>query len=681
MTIKRFKFGRSIITNSVCLEYEYSDINILNKYLEIEKNDNIIFKLKLNADDAFYGLGENNRGINKRGFRYISFNTDDPVITENRQSLYASHNFLIYSSKNNTIGNTIGIFIDTPKEVSYDLGFDDIDEAYISLEDGFDLYLIEGKDELDIIKGFRFLIGKSYIPPFWSFGVAQSRWGYKSKEDLEEVMKGFKDKNIPLDMLFIDIDCLDNFKDFTFNSSFYKNGKPNLEFFNECKNKGIHLIPIVDAAVKKEDGYFLYDELIKNKATTTDKDGKPFIVGVWPDDSVLPDFFNKDGQRIFGEAYKYYLDLGIDGFWNDMNEPALFYGKDNLISFGKRIKELDLDKLGARDYEIIKQGVYSMPNNMNDYHNFYHHYNLEYPSGTLFNHYDLHNMYGYMMVKSGSLYFDKYNKEHNLKKKYLLFSRSSMIGSHRYSGIWTGDNAAYWQHLLLNLKMLPSLNMCGYLYSGADIGGFGHISSEDLLLRWMALGIFIPLFRNHTCNWVKPKDYHLMKKTNIIRNILSIRYALLPYLYSEFIKSVNNNNLLFTPLSFIYKEDERTKEIEDELLFGDRIIIAPVYEQNRTGRMVYLPIDTIEIRMKSANEYSLKELSKGDHFIKVNLDEVVFFLIKDKALPIANIKSIDDIHNINDVNYHDLLIINKQGDKYSMYYEENNEIKEEIIEC
>ena len=128
--------------------------------------------------------------------------------------------------------------------------------------------------------------------------------------------------------------------------------------------------------------------------------------------------------------------------------------------------------------------------------------------------------------------------------------------------------------------MMPSLNMCGYIYSGADIGGFGHNASEDLVLRWMAFGIFTPLFRNHTCNWVRRKDYHLLKNNLIVRNILSIRYAILPYLYNEYIKAIVNNTLLFNPLSFIYPNDKRALEIEDELILGDSLLIASVYKQN-----------------------------------------------------------------------------------------------------
>ena len=677
MSIKKYQFGKSIITNSTVLNIDSSNISELKELFNIkELDDKIEINFKLDSDTKIYGLGENVKGINKRGSNFISFNMDDPNVTEDRRNLYASHNFLIISSKN----NNFGIFVDTPKVVEYDLGFFDLDLLKICTSNGFDLYLItpEKEDfELDIIRQFRTLIGKSYIAPFWSFGVAQSRWGYKSKSDLEEVIGGFQNKNFPLDMLFIDIDCLDDFKDFTFNQTFYKDGKIDKSFFDDLKKKNIHLVVIVDAAVRKEEGYFLYDELIKNKGYCFDKDGNPYIVGVWPGDSILPDYMSEVGQEIFSRGYQKYLDLGIDGFWNDMNEPALFYSRPKIDELGAYFKSLDFASLKPEDFYVIRGLINNIKNNDEDYHNITHKYDLEYAHDNIFSHYDLHNMYGYKMVESGYKYFKKYNEEHNLKKNYLIFSRSSMIGSHRYGGIWTGDNAAYWDHLLLNIRMMPSLNMCGYLYSGADIGGFGHNASEDLLLRWMAFGLFTPLFRNHTCNWVRPKDYHLMQRSDIIRNLLSIRYAILPYLFSEYIKVINNNSLLFTPLSFKYRLDKRCEEIDDELIFGSSILLAPVYKQNADGRMVYLPEDALEIRMKSGAQYVTKRLEKGDHYVSIGIDEVVFYLLEGEVLPLTKIKNINEIKNVSSLDYSNCIFINNGSNKreYEMYTEENEEIK------
>ena len=676
--VYRFELGKRVITDSVIKEYQYSDLKLLNHYFDVQiDNDNYMLSRSLNKDDMIYGLGENVKGINKRGCMFKSFNEDDPDITENRTSLYASHNFLIVSS----LDKVFGVFIDTPRVIDYDLGFTNLDKLTIKTIKGFDLYIIEASCEIDVISIFREMIGKSYIAPFWAFGVAQSRWGYKTKEDLEEVINGFKEKNIPLDMLFCDIDCLEEFEDFTFNNSFYKDGKIDKSFFDNLKKQNIHFIPIVDAAVKVKKGYFLYEELMKNKAYCFDLNGNPYIVGVWPGDSLLPDYLSKNGQEVFGKGYKKYLDLGIDGFWNDMNEPALFYGKGQINKFANHLRNIDYDNFNEMNFYIIRDKVNAIKNNIEDYKGFYHKYDLAYSDNNIVNHYDVHNMYGYKMVEAASRYFKKYNKENNINKNYLLFSRSSMIGSHRYSGIWTGDNAAYWDHLLLNLKMMPSLNMCGYLYSGADIGGFGHNASEDLLLRWMSLGIFTPLFRNHTCNWVRPKDYHLMQRTNIIRNILSIRYALLPYIYTEYIKAVNDNLLLFTPLSFVFRDDNRCVDIEDELIFGDSLLIAPVYKQNASGRMVYLPTDALEIRMKNGKEYETKTLSKGDHYIRGDIEEVVFFLLAGHALPLTKIESIDDIKNIESLDYNDLVFINNKYNKkeYVMYFEEDNVVKKKCI--
>ena len=389
MGIKRFQFGNKIITNSVVIDYNYSSLSELNNYFKYSNvNGNITLERILDKNDAIFGLGENVKGINKRGSFFTSFNTDDPDINENRTSLYASHNFFIVSG---TL-KTFGVFIDSPKIIHYDLGFYDLDKLVINTLDGFDLYIIESNDvypELHIISRFREMIGKSYIAPLFGFGVGQSRWGYKTKEDLENILKGFSDKKIPLDMLFFDIDCLEEFEDFTFNQTFYKDKGIDKEFFNDLIDKGIHLIPIVDAAVKVKDGYFLYDELMKEKGYIFDKEGKPYIVGVWPGDSILPDYLSKAGSLVFAKGYKKYLELGIDGFWNDMNEPALFYGKDKLNELAQYLKQIDYDNFTVKEFNDVKYHSIRLKNYIEDYKGMYHKYDLAYSNDNIINHYDV----------------------------------------------------------------------------------------------------------------------------------------------------------------------------------------------------------------------------------------------------------------------------------------------------
>lgn len=634
--ISRYDFSLKFNSGAVVKEIPFSTAKV--PYFAVKKAEEIQFSLQMSNNCKIYGLGENVRGINKRGHLYISNNTDDPTITEDRVSLYASHNFLII----NNVKEMFGLFFDTPNKVKYDLGYSDIDEINISSPLGFELYVIEGKSELDIIKQFRELIGKSYLPPYYSFGVGQSRWGYSCKDDILRIINDYEKLDMPLDLIYMDIDCLDNFKDFTLNETF---GNPK-QFVDEVKSHNIYLVPIVDAALKVDDSYPVYTEGKKLGHYAFGKDGNPYVVGVWPGDSVLPDFFNEEASKWFASKYQFYLDIGITSFWNDMNEPVLFYTKDRVQSMLNLAADSRGKNLPLTEYHKVLNGFAGLQNNEDDYNYFFHHFN-----GEVVSHKYLHNYYSYYMVKETSNYL----KENSGDEGFLLFSRSSCIGSHRYSGIWTGDNASWWEHLLLNFKMMPSLNMCGYLYSGADLGGFGKNSTEDLVLRWLAFGLFSPLLRNHSSCGTKLQEFCYLKRKDVFRNLLKIRYALMPYIYHSFVSARENNSLLFTPLNFVYKNDENVNEIEDELLFGDSLILAPIFQQNTNKRYVYLPENCMQITMKSDTDISCSKVEKGHHIINVNLDEVTFFLLEGHSIPLTK-----NAKNINDVKSKEINFINNE---------------------
>lgn len=619
----RYVFGKPYDTEAILEKPEASNENVRH----FEKNGNS-FSYEMDEKDIVWGLGENVRGMNKRGHSYTSWCSDEFEHSEEKHSLYGAHNFLVIDGR-----NKIGVFVDNPGKVVFDVGSTDFNILKISIDSNdYELYIFEGESVLSIVKEFRSLIGESYIPPRWALGIGQSRWGYGSEEDLLRVQSGYRNNRLPLDMLYLDIDYMDNFKDFTIDEKKYKDFKKTI---SRLKDDKIRVIPIIDAGVKVEDGYEVYDEGMKNGYFCKDKDGKEFIVGVWPGRSVLPDFLNKDASKWFGDKYKILTDMGIEGFWNDMNEPALFYSEKNKQKVFEQLAEYKNSNVGLYAQFAMKDAVNSMANNLEDYKSFYH----ETDAGRIC-HADVHNLYGYKMTESASRFLEK----HYGKEKFLLFSRASYIGMHRSSGIWMGDNKSWWSHILLNLKMLPSLNMCGFIYTGADIGGFGSDTTEDLLLRWYALGIFFPLFRNHSCLGCREQEPYQFKSIEKFRGILSLRYRLLPYLYDTLIASIKNNGMYGSPLGFIWEDDEDARRCEDQLLIGDSIMIAPVYEQNATGRHVYLPEEMKMIRFKKTEITEEKIMTAGHGFIHVALDEVCLFIRKNKKLPLAKTAaSIEDI--------------------------------------
>lgn len=610
--IKKYSLGTPINTDAVVAKISPSKGNI--PYLKKQSDS---FTYKLTESDRIYGLGENVRGINKRGWIYESNCSDQPNHTEGQHSLYGAHNFFVVDGK-----EQFGVFLDYPGKLILDMAYTKIDEIRITPEDwNMDVYIIEGKDILTIIKEFRTLIGRSYIPPKWAFGYGQSRWGYQSADDIRKVVKGYRDNGIPLDSVYMDIDYMERFKDFTINEETFPDFP---EFVKEMEKEHIHLVPIIDAGVKIEEGYETYEEGVEKGYFCKEEDGSDFVGAVWPGRVHFPDFLNKDARKWFGKQYKILLDQGIEGFWNDMNEPAIFYSEKNLEAVMKKIQKMDNRDMDMWEVFGFRDLVNGLANNADDYKSFYH--NMD---GKKVRHDKVHNLYGYNMTRAAGEAFEELCPE----KRILIYSRASYIGMHRYGGTWMGDNQSWWSHLLMNLQMLPSMNMCGFLYTGADLGGFGCDTTEDLVLRWLELGIFTPLMRNHSALGTREQEAYQFTNKEAFKNIIGIRYGLMPYIYSEYMKAALRNEMLFTPLAFAYPEDEYAKQTEDQLLMGESIMIAPVYTQNATGRYVYLPEKMKLVRMKSMNDIKTEVLEKGHYYVDVALDEVVFFIRPEKIVP------------------------------------------------
>lgn len=615
--IRKFTFGAPICTEAVAEKFEISD-NSDFPFKSKEENGKFIFEFDMTDSDIIYGLGEAPRGINKRGWVYESFCSDDPFHTETKSSLYAAHNFLMLSGSDN-----FGIFIDFPAKIRWDIGYTSKNKTVITIDGtDFDFYYIKGSKPIEIVKEFRKAIGKSYIPPFWAFGYQQSRWSYPDAKTVDSVIDGYDKAGIPLDCVYLDIDYMDSYKDFTVDN---KKFPDFADYVSKKREQGIHLIPIIDAGVKKEDGYSVYEEGRDNGYFCKNEDGTDFEGGVWPGIVGFPDFLRKDVREWFGSKYKVLTDAGIDGFWNDMNEPAIFYsvkGLDKAIEKASSLKGKNLD---LSQFFNLKDTFLSLSNSAEDYSSIYHTI-----GGKQVCHDRVHNIYGANMTKAAGEYFAKEFGE----EKILMFSRASYIGAHRSSGIWFGDNHSWWSHILLNLKMLPSANMCGFLYCGADLGGFNENATRDLVLRFLALGVFTPLMRNHAALGTRDQECYNFENSEDFKDIIEVRYRLIPYLYSTFRRASEENDMIFKPLSFDYPNDKIARECETQLMLGDECMICPVYEQNVGGRYVYLPEDMTFVKLSGTNVVT-KKMSKGTHYIEVALNEVPLFIKSGRKIPLC----------------------------------------------
>ncbi len=627
--IQRFSFGHPFPTQSVVLSLpaESGPIPFLTP-------DGSGWQLTLSEQAAVYGLGEMPRGINKRGWHYIANNTDESRHSEDKLSFYGAHNFLLVRD-----GSTcFGLFVDLPGKVYYDIGYSRHDLLSFHTETpDYDLYLLSGGNENAICKEFRTLIGRSYIPPRWAFGLAQSRWGYKTEEDVREVARQYKEHDLPLDMICMDIEYMQDYADFTVNKERF----PDLTKLSaDLKAQGIRLVPIIDAGVRVDPNDSTCTEGLEKGYFCKKADGTPFVAAVWPGKAYFADFLRPEVREWFGHKYKALTDCGIEGFWNDMNEPSLFYSPERLRAF--------LDDMAAlREKDNIEQeeffprvvgGAMGLMNSPADYASFYHE-----ADGRKVRHDQVHNLYGGSMTRAAGEAFADLRPG----QRTLLYSRSSFIGSHRYGGIWLGDNNSSWAQLLANIQMMPSVQMCGFLYSGADLCGFSCDTTPDLALRWLEFGLLTPLMRNHSAVGTRMQEYYRFPEVlPAVRNMIRLRYALLPYLYSEFMKAALENTSYFRPLAFDYPDDPDAREVEDQLLLGEGLMAAPVYVQNAHGRHVYLPEPMKLLRLRAVDDYDEEILPAGHHYIRCALDEMLLFIRPGHIIPVAqpanNTAELDD---------------------------------------
>lgn len=640
--IKKYVYGTPFPTDAVVLDVQPST----NALPFFETDQQGTFTYSLSENDIVYGLGEQIRGINKRGWQYVSWNYDNPNHHEDTRSLYGAHNFIIIHG-----AVTFGAFFDYAGKMDFDIGYTKRSMMQIhAASNNLTVYIITGESEKDIVKQFRKMVGRSYIPPFWAFGYGQSRWGYKTEEDIRTVAKQYQDAGIPLDSIYLDIDYMERYKDFTVDTERF----PNLKgLATDMKEQGIHLVPIIDAGVKIEDGYDVYEEGVQNNYFCKNAEGGDFVGAVWPGRVHFPDFLQPKARDWFGKKYAVLTEQGIDGFWNDMNEPAIFYTEDRLADTCAEIEKLTAGNMGIQEYFAFTGMVAGLNGNIGDYDKFYH--NVD---GKMVKHSEVHNLYGMNMTRSAFEALQEISPE----KRTLFFSRSSYIGAHRYGGIWQGDNKSWWSHILQSMQQLPALNMAGFLFTGSDTGGFGCDTTEDLMIRWLQYSLFTPLFRNHSADGTREQELYQFSNVEAAGKMIQIRYSLIPYLYSEFLKAALNDEMMFKPLAFDFPDDAMAEQVEDQLLLGNELMIAPIYKQNAQGRYVYLPEEMMLVRMHSSKDYTTEILPKGHHYVSVGLDELVFFIRNQKAIPFA-----ESAKNTAKTDYNTIQLLGYEGSSYELY--------------
>lgn len=487
---------------------------------------------------AFYGLGDKTRFLNKAGYQYDMWNTDNPdPQVDCFRALYKSIPFFIAL----TTGMPYGIFFDNTYHSYFDMGKESEDYYYFATDEGdLDYYFILGNSMADVIEGYTYLTGRTPLPQMFTLGYQQSRWSYSSKEEVRQIADTMRKFKIPCDAIHLDIDYMDEFKVFTFNDKRFPDIK---DFIKELSLDGFKIVTIIDPGVKVEDGYKIYEEGKKNGYFAKNEDGSIYMNRVWPGTSVFPDFGNSNVRKWWGDNQKYLVDMGVRGVWNDMNEPASFDGP-------------------LSDNVVFKDG------------------------DRITDHKEIHNVYGHFMAQAT---YDGL-KKHDGRRPYVI-TRACYAGSQKYTTAWTGDNHSIWAHLQMAVPQLCNLGMSGMSFVGTDVGGFGSDVTPELLARWVQIGCFSPLFRNHSAKGTRYQEPWRFgdKVLDIYRKYVELRYRLIPYYYDLFYECSKNGMPVLRPLVLEFPDDKEVINMNDEFMVGDRILVSPVVNPGQTKKMVYLP--------------------------------------------------------------------------------------------
>ena len=565
---------------------------------------------KLGKEDAVYGLGDKPGCLNRRGYVYVNWNTDNPAPhVDSFKSLYKSIPFFMVLGEN----YCYGIFADNTYKTTFDFGFESSEYYIVSHEKGFlDYYFFPGEKPSDVVKKYTGLTGTTPLFQRWIYGSHQSRWGYCSQDEILGIAEAFEKNEIPCDVIHMDIDYMDGYRVFTFDKERFPDTKALSE---TLADKGIKLISIIDPGVKKDEAYFMYREGMEMDAFAHDAQGAVYENAVWPGTSVFPDFSREDVRKWWGEKTKILLDHGIRGIWNDMNEPASFRGPlPDDVKFAA----------GAHD--------------------------------------EIHNIYGHLMAKAT---YEGLLEQDNGRRPFVL-TRAAYAGSQKYCGGWTGDNHSIWSHLTLSLEQICNLSLCGMAMCGSDIGGFGSDVTPELLVRFYQAAVFAPFFRNHSAVGTRRQEPWLFdeKTRDAVRKTVRLRYRFIPYIYDLARECERTGEPIVRPLVYEYPHDKMVRNICDEYLLGKFVLVAPVTVPGKFAREVYLPEG-------EWYDYETNEKYTGGKYILADapLDKVPVSIRAGAILPVAegNIQSTEDITSEN------TRILTYPGQGTFIHYEDDNE--------
>ncbi len=524
--------------------------------------DQLRLQLKTDKKEGFFGLGDKSWHTDLQGRCFQNWCTDSFGYHLESDALYRAIPFYMGLRK----GLGYGLFLDNTFRTHFD--FNSLGDGKTTLwADGGELnyYFFLGPQLDTVAADYASLTGKPELPPLWALGFHQCRWSYYPEARVREIASTFREKQIPCDAIYLDIDYMDGYRCFTWNKEHFPQPK---EMMADLRQQGFHTVVMIDPGIKVDPDYDVYQSGTEIDAWCKRRTGEDMVGPVWPPECVWPDYTKPQVRDWWGMLYQeLYLEQGVSGFWNDMNEPAVF--KVNHMTFPDDV---------IHDFE-----------------------------GRWAEHKEAHNIYGMQMARAT---YEGLKKLNPAKRPFLL-GRANYSGGQRYAALWTGDNVASWEHLAMANRQCIRLSISGYSFVGTDIGGFVDEPDGELMVRWLQLGIFHPLMRVHSMGnnvdgaaeaeadlvkaaeannrqdqepWVYGAPY-----TELAKQAIEFRYRLLPYLYTAFEQHIRTGQPLLRNLFFYDQKDENCRKYGDQFFCGKDLLVAPVLKKGAKSSTVYLP--------------------------------------------------------------------------------------------
>ncbi len=547
-----------------------------------ELGGNIVKMSKSSKDgECFYGLGDKATQLNLKGKRIENFATDQYAFQKEQEPLYKVVPF--YVGLHNQ--QAYGIFFDNTFRTFFDFCHERRNVTSFWAEAGeMNYYFIYGPKMQDVVTSYTDLTGKPELPPLWALGYHQCKWSYYPESKVKEITSKFRELKIPCDAIYLDIDYMDGFRCFTWNKDYFPDPK---RMVAELAEDGFKTIVIIDPGIKIDKEYAVYKEGLEKDYFCKRADG-PYIKGkVWPGECNFPDYTNPEVREWWAGLFKELIsDIGVKGVWNDMNEPAVMEVPNKTFPMDVR-----------HDYD-----------------------------GNPCSHRKAHNIYGTQMARA------TYHgvKRFAYPKRPFVITRSAYSGAQRYTSSWTGDNVATWEHLWIANIQVQRMCLSGMGFTGSDIGGFAEQPSGELYSRWIQLGVFHPFCRTHSSGHHGNQEPWAFDEEviDIARKFISLRYQLLPYLYTMFYQYIEEGIPMLKPLVYYDQDDVQTHYRNDEFVFGNQILVCPILEPNALGRRMYVP-------KGEWYNYWTKELVTGgkELWVDTKYDEIPVFVKAGAIIP------------------------------------------------